>query len=274
MAAQHEFLPMQEIQKVALEILKKVTAICERKNFRYTLAFGTLIGAIRHNGFIPWDDDIDIMMPRQDYEGLLAYLVNNPIEHLKVFNHKYVPKHPLGISRICDMRYKIEEPNFIDADMGIFIDIYPLDGLANTYEGAKKAFLHTEKSRADLLRLISKQSPKLHWQMLFTDFRYLVSAIKLRILGLSYIQQRLEREARSRDFNDYKYVGVPNWNWAQIVFQRDWFNDFMRIRFEDADFNIITQYDAMLREEYGDYMKLPPQEKRVYHHQYIAYKRI
>lgn len=273
MAVQHELLSMGEIQKVALEILKKVTAICEAQNFRYTLAFGTLIGAIRHHGFIPWDDDIDIMMPRQDYEKLLTYLVNNPIEHLKVFNHKYYSKHPLGISRICDMRYKIEESNFIDADMGIFIDLYPLDGLANEYEDAKKAFQYTDKSRADLLRLISKKAPKLHWQMLFTDFRYFASAIKLRMLGLPYIQRKLEKEARSKDFNDYKYVGVPNWNWAQIVFQRDWFDNFVRVRFENAEFNIIMQYDAMLREEYGDYMKLPPPEKRIYHHQYIAYKR-
>lgn len=267
-------LNITEIQNVSLQILKEIATICEQHNFRYTLAFGTLIGAIRHRGFIPWDDDVDIIMPRSDYERFLKYLVNNPVKNLKVFNHKYVRGYPLGISRICDMRYKIEDSNWKqDVDMGIFVDVYPLDGLADTYEEAKKAFSFTDKSRANLLRLIKKDSPKFKFKSLFKDFRFWISEIKLRILGLEYIHSKLEKEARMRPFEKYKFVGVSNWNWAHIVFQRDWFNEFIRVPFEDCEFNIISHYDEMLREEYGDYMQLPPIEKRTYHHQYIAYKR-
>lgn len=266
-------LSMHEIQKISLEILKKIIPVCEANNFRYTLAFGTLIGAIRHQGFIPWDDDIDIMMPRPDYEKFLSYMAEHPIDNLKVFNHKYEPRHPLGISRICDMRYRIFETEFIDSNMGIFVDIYPLDGLANTYEDAKKAFAYTDKSRANLLRLIKEDSRDLQLRFIFTKFRYVVSGIKLHLQGLSHVQRKLEKEARMFSFENCKYVGVPNWNWAHIVFQRDWFNEFQKVPFEDAEFNIITHYDNMLREEYGDYMQLPPAEKRIYHHQYTAYKR-
>ena len=134
-------MKMEDIQRVSLDVLKKIAEVCEREGFRYTLAYGTLIGAIRHKGFIPWDDDIDIQMPRPDYEKFITYMVEHPVENLKVFNHKFVKNYPLGISRIADMRYKIEE-KIIDehCDMGIFVDVYPIDGLANSYEAAQNAY--------------------------------------------------------------------------------------------------------------------------------------
>ena len=87
-------MKIEDIQEVSLNILKQITSVCEREGFRYTLAYGTLIGAVRHKGFIPWDDDIDIQMPRPDYERFLKYMINNPILNLKVFNHKYVKGYP------------------------------------------------------------------------------------------------------------------------------------------------------------------------------------
>lgn len=266
-------LAMHEVQQIALGVLKRIAEVCEREGFRYTLAFGTLIGAIRHHGFIPWDDDIDILMPRPDYENFLTYMVKHPLDNLKVFNHKYVKGYPLGISRICDMRYKIEGAGSDFVDMGIFVDVYPLDGLANTYEEAKQAFCYTDKSRANLLRLMGKTSDSLSLKNFIKNPRYYLSTVKLRIQGLSFIQRKLEKEACQRPFASYSYIGVSNWNWAHIVFQRDWFNEFRRATFENHEFNIITHYDEMLREEYGDYMQLPPEEKRVYHHQYLAYYR-
>lgn len=262
-------LEMKDVQLISLNILKTIAKICEEQGFRYTLGFGTLIGAIRHKGFIPWDDDIDILMPRSDYEKFIKFMTEHPIENIKVFNWKYVNKYPLGISRVCDMRYKIEEKNFMKCDMGIFVDIYPLDGLANTYEEAKKAFYYTDKARANLLRLIKPKNENQN----FFSIRYNISGIILKIKGLKRIHKELEKKARRYSFEECKYVGVPNWNWAQIVFQRDWFNNLIKAQFEDGEFNIISNYDDMLREEYGDYMTLPPVEKRTYHHQYIAYKR-
>ncbi len=268
-------MEMRDVQMVALDILKTIANVCEENNFKYTLAFGTLIGAIRHKGFIPWDDDVDIMMPRNDYEKLLEFLIKNPIDNFKVFNHKYVQDYPLGISRVCDMRYKIEEKSDRkskrNCDMGIFIDIYPLDGLADTYEDAKLAFSYTDKARANLLRIKDQTTPALTFSL--DSLRYMLSGILLKFKGVKGVQKELEKRARRFSFDECKYVGVPNWNWAQIVFQRDWFNEFKRVQFEDGEFNVISNYDAMLREEYGDYMKLPPVEKRIYHHQYIAYKR-
>jgi lipopolysaccharide cholinephosphotransferase len=266
-------LTMPEIQKVSLDILKKITKVCEDNGFRYTLAFGTLIGAVRHKGFIPWDDDIDIQMPRPDYEKFLLYLKNHPIENLKVFYWKYVKNYPLGISRICDMRYIVHEKSFIDCGLGIFVDVYPIDGLGHSYEEAKRAYRITDKSRANLLRLGNAESRNISLKYITKDMRYFLSCIVLRLRGIEFIQRKLEKEARTLSFEECEFVGVPNWNWAHIVFQRDWYNNLVKAPFEDGEFYITKNYDEMLKEEYGDYMQLPPVDRRMYHHGYIAYKR-
>ncbi|RRD02583.1 phosphorylcholine transferase LicD [Prevotella sp. OH937_COT-195] len=266
-------LKIEEIQEVSLRILKRITSVCEEHGFRYTLAFGTLIGAIRHKGFIPWDDDVDILMPRPDYERFILYLTNHPIEDLKVFNWKCVKNYPLGITRICDMRYRVLENNFIDFDHGIFVDVYPVDGLANSYNDAKKAFDRTAKERDELFMSAIKKYREIRLVEFFKNPRLTLSKLRRRILGICYYQRKLEEKVIKYTFEDYKYVGVPNWNWARIVFERDWFNDRVKVPFENDEFYITKHYDKMLREEYGDYMQLPPIEKRVYHHGYIAYRR-
>ncbi len=260
-------LKMEEVQRVSLEILKKITAICESQNLRYTLAYGTLIGAIRHKGFIPWDDDIDIQMPRPDYDCFIDYMIAHPIANLKVFNHRYVKGYPLGISRICDMRYKVIEKNISGLDMGIFVDVYPIDGLGNTYEGAKANYSITDIPRANLLRMNCTKE-------LSHGLRYKLSGLKLKLFGgLPYVQRTLENKAKKYSFENSNYVGIPNWNWIKLVYKRDWYEDFIKWPFEDGTFYISKYYDDILRAEYGDYMQLPPVEKRVYHHGYKAYKR-
>ncbi len=269
-----QLMKMEDIQKVSLGILKRITAVCEREGFRYTLAYGTLIGAIRHKGFIPWDDDIDIQMSRPDYERFLQYMTEHPLDGLKVFNHKYVKGYPLGISRVADMCYKIKEKILSDhCDMGIFVDIYPIDGLANTYEDAKKAYAKTDKPRANLLRIIDKQQRKIHVSQLFTNPRFFCSSIILRLKGLDRIQTELEKAATQKAFGNSLFVGIPNWNWIRLVYKREWYEEFVKAPFEDSEFYISKYYDDILRAEYGDYMQLPPIENRVYHHGYIAYKR-
>ena len=128
-----EALTLQETQQIALEILHTVARICEEQDLRYYLVYGTLIGAVRHHGFIPWDDDVDIMMPRPDHDRLMEYLDDHIGEypHLQVFNRKTCPEYPYMITRISDDRYEIRMENEKPFGMGVFIDIYPYDGLGN-----------------------------------------------------------------------------------------------------------------------------------------------
>ena len=135
----HE-LTIKETQRISLEILHTVAEICEEQHLRYALIYGTLIGAVRHHGYIPWDDDVDIMMPRPDYDKLLVYLKDHIQEypHLQVFNRDECPEYPYMITRISDDRYVIEMANEKPFGMGVFIDIYPYDGLGKTKDEAIK----------------------------------------------------------------------------------------------------------------------------------------
>jgi len=129
---------MREIQLVSLEILHTVATICEEQNFRYSLIYGTLIGAIRHHGYIPWDDDVDIMMPRRDYDQFLEYMKIHRKEYpdLRIFNLDECKEYPYMITRISDDRYIIKMENEKPYGMGVFIDIYPYDGLGTTEKEA------------------------------------------------------------------------------------------------------------------------------------------
>ena len=103
-------LSVKESQDISLEILKVIADICDKNSLRYSLIYGTLLGAIRHNGFIPWDDDVDIMMPRPDYEKLLKYLKMHisDYDYLRVFNREECKEYPYILTRVSDDRYFIE----------------------------------------------------------------------------------------------------------------------------------------------------------------------
>ena len=106
-------LTIKETQQISLEILHTVAEICEEQQIRYALIYGTLIGAVRHHGYIPWDDDVDIMMPRPDYERFLEYMKQHVSNYpnLRVFNREECPEYPYMITRISDDRYRIRMEN-------------------------------------------------------------------------------------------------------------------------------------------------------------------
>ena len=133
-------LSMRENQLEALKILKDVCTICEENKFEYYLAWGTLLGAVRHQGFIPWDDDIDIMMPRPDYERFLEYCRTHE-EQMKPYQLIHIStnaEYVYVLARVTNTEYKAEYLGVREYGLGTFIDVYPLDGLGETYQVACK----------------------------------------------------------------------------------------------------------------------------------------
>ena len=126
-------MSIEEIHEVTLAILKKIDAIAEEIGIRYFMAYGSLIGVVRHRGFIPWDDDLDMMMIREDYEKFLAYFEEHEQELVpyKIFNNRNNAGYPHMITRVCNVEYPIEVDNEIPCGMGVFVDIYPIDPMGN-----------------------------------------------------------------------------------------------------------------------------------------------
>lgn len=270
-------LTIPQTQAIALEILHTVADICENQGLRYALIYGTLIGAVRHHGFIPWDDDVDIMMPRPDYDRLLAYLEKNieKYPHLKVFNRDTCAAYPYMITRISDDRYEIKMENEKPYGMGVFIDIYPYDGLGTTKEEAVRYGL-----KGDRLSSLCYQASRDHFAMETTTstLRKLVKFpvyLLSKLCGKDFFQNKLEKLARVKDYDHSEYVGCVIWlSWGEKdIFPRKWFDETVLMPFDKYQFRVPKYYDEVLRHEYGDYMQLPPEEDRIGHHFYTAYEK-
>lgn len=268
-------LSIKETQQVSLEILKVIADICEEQNFRYALIYGTLIGAVRHHGFIPWDDDVDIMMPRPDYERFLKYFKANQHKypHLKLFNRQECENYPYMISRLSDSRYEIIMENEEPYGIGVFVDIYPYDGLGNTKKEALKYGL-----KGDHLSSLCYQSTRKHFSIETTSspIRKLVKFpvfVVSKAIGKNYFQDKLEKLAAVKNYDDSKYVGCVTWlSWGEKdIFLKKWFDETLIVKFDKYKFRIPKYYDKILSHEYGDYMQLPPKEERIGHHFYKAY---
>lgn len=270
-------LSIDETQKVSLNILKQVAEICERRNLRYCLIYGTLIGAIRHKGFIPWDDDLDIMMPRPDYEKFILYFKahQNEYQNLVLFTPEECKEYPYMISRISDSRYKIRMENENDYGMGVFIDIYPFDGLGDSKDEALRF-----GKKGDILSSLCYQATRKHYARENTKslFRRLIKypIYKIsKIIGKDYFQMRLSSLANKKEYFDSKYVGCVVWlsGGEKDIFLREWFDETIFWPFEGGLFRIPKHYDQILKHIYGNYMQFPPKEEQIGHHFYKVYEK-
>ncbi|MCC4490572.1 LicD family protein [Limosilactobacillus reuteri] len=265
-------LDTKRSQEVSLKILKIVTDVCEKLNLNYYLMYGTLIGAVRHKGFIPWDDDIDIMMPRKDHDILVNYFFSNPtaLRGLELFTPYNNKKYPYMITRISNPNFKILIQNEELYGMGVFIDIYPFDGLGNNLGEA----LRIEK-KGDRLSSLCYLSTRKHFAKENTKgtMKNIVKFpifLLAKIIGKNYFQRRLNK-LKNYSFDNSKYVCCTIWasGGRKDIFKSEWFKNFTYAQFEDYKFRIPIDYDDVLKHVYGDYMKLPDSTKRIGHHFYV-----
>ncbi len=270
-------LSLDEIKKVSLDILIEISKICDTQGIKYFLAYGTLIGAIRHNGFIPWDDDVDIMLPRNDYNCLTQYFIENEKElyPLKLFSTSVNKKYPYVINRICNVEYVINTDNEEDCGMGIFVDLYPLDGMGNDYSKAKM-----KKIRANIYSSLCFLSTRIKYKRSFTKGKikqvlkepaFMIS----HLFGKDFFVNKLKKIQEKTEYKDSKYVGNLVWSTYMLkdIYMRKWFRTSVDVEFEGHFVKAPIGYHEYLTSIYGDYMMLPPQNERYAHHFYEAYKK-
>lgn len=269
-----KILNIREIQNASLEILKCIGTFCDTHDIFYVLTYGTLLGAVRHKGFIPWDDDIDIMMPRPDYDRFVnLFCRENRYSHLVLFNQGTNKKYPYGITRVCDMKYRIHTVNEKDCGMGLFVDIYPLDGLGMSYEEGLRLM---EKSHAICDKILLLTRKKLYCPQLPNmekQIEYISNKIRYMVRGKKYYFDQLNSIVMQNKYEDSLFVGCAIWTFDPIkeIYNRALFKERIKVQFEDSSFYIPKAYDDILKITYGNYMELPPLEQRVYHHGYVAY---
>ena len=270
-------IEIEEVKKLELDILDFFAKLCKENGLTYFLAGGTLLGAIRHQGFIPWDDDIDVMMPRRDYEKLKEVF---PVHDYYTFLH-YTNTHnyPKAFGTINDSRtYKPERRIRKKCHLiGINIDIFPIDSLPDDKkeihlffneisEMARKNFCITYSyGKSDSLLLTLKRN----FGILL--YRFMES------IGLTSVDKMVKKySALAQRYNDKgtKMCAVTCsyiYGEREVNVKSDYY-PVSKTFFEGKEYCIPANYDAYLRGLYGDYMKLPPKEKQVPHHDACFWK--
>ena len=268
-------LTLEQVHKESLEILKKIMSICDALEINYFLAFGSLIGAVRHQGFIPWDDDLDLVMLRPEYDKFLQYCTEHEKElfPFKLMGRHNTPGYPYTICRFCDLRYQMVSQELPDAGMGMFIDIYPFDGAGAEQDDA---FKKTGKKRKFYLGCLFCALRKRYHSSskgLLGDLLKFPGYCFARIMGADFFLDRLEKLKDTFRLEDSKYVVCMVWDWPIKVKEKKHFEEFTYLPFEGLQVKVPKEYDAVLRASYGDYMQLPPAEQRVPSHEYQLYRK-
>ena len=267
----------REIQMVSLDILKDVHEFCEENNIKYTLQGGTLLGAIRHKGFIPWDDDIDIAMPRPDYDKFI-HTYNNESGRYKLFSREIQElkdKVFMSYARVCDMESTLvdcKKSPWTTIPTGVWIDIFPLDGIEDSIvQGEKRVNKHY-----NLWKLCIKK------RTLLVSYSSCTSIHEKAILFLKHVIYRfipndifekhikLCREIPFGSTKHYCMYAFPGYK-IRERHSIDVLDKVQLESFEDVYFYIMRGYKEALQEKFGDYMKLPPMELRVPGHGFFTY---
>ena len=257
-------MTVKDIQMVSLDIMKDIHDFCVENSIKYSLQGGTLLGAIRHHGFIPWDDDIDIVMPRLDYERFCKTYKSKKGYQLvsRHNNESYVI-----FARICEMEktlVKCEVP-WTNISTGVFVDIFPLDGAEDDYEMAA--------ARMTQIKELFQKSLRVRGRFLkWADVHGVKEKMKLIAKRIVYQHSKVFEEYEKRCL-EIPY-GSTN-HYCNIAYLEYGMKEYHRTavleecvlhQFEDSQFYIMKGYDEALHEKFGDYMKLPPVEQRVTKH--------
>ena len=251
----------EEIQNIQLDIMKAVHAFCIDNGLRYTLAYGSMLGAVRHKGFIPWNDDIDISMLREDYEKFISTFQH---EYLKVYDFRKDADFDYPYAKVIDTRTVMEE-NVCMKNFGVDIDIFPLDDMFDDKQECE-AFLNSMKpvKKKYRLKLLKPSFKNVWWK------RLLIRASKVLVMkySLKDLSSRMTDMISSINNPSSKYVGVlaSNSFSSNCIMPRDWFLEYEMVPFCDMEFMCIKNTDEYLTLQYGDYMQLPPVEKRTSPH--------
>ena len=265
---------IERLHQIDIEIVKEVVKICDKHNLLYYMIGGTMLGAIRHKGFIPWDDDVDLGMPREDYEEFLRIASKELPDYLKIVNYRTDPKYQYYITRVLDTNTKVIEERIGNDSKYTHasIDIYPIDGTPNNVLFRKIYFFRVLSHRA-LMSLCYKDSidRKRKRGLIEKAFLWIMEHIPVEKFTTPYKQKcKIDRLMRKQDVKRSKYIGniMGAYRTREIV-PKEFYGKGKFYQFEDIQLRGLAMYDEYLKHTYGNYMELPPEDKRKTHFKII-----
>lgn len=255
-----------------LNILKKFINICNTHHLRYYCCAGTAIGAVRHHGIIPWDDDIDVIMPRPDYDQLIEIAQNEDFgdyELVTPYNNKH---YPLYFSKLVNRKTTLIEEKERPCVIGLYIDIFPLDATDDDEEKAKSLQRKYVKIVNQLNAISTRNTFGEYLSLLASKQTWGRFAIKtvgyfFRSKIRFYLIRQMDEISHLYDFDKAKNVQVYTGSYHEReIFPKEWLGNGKEFQFEDTIVLLPIEADKYLRHFFGDYMKYPPVEQRVEKH--------
>ena len=260
-------ISIEEQKAIQLDMLKDIHSFCVSSNIRYSLAFGSLLGAVRHRGYIPWDDDIDIMMSRDNYNRFVRSYGNSTY---KIADMSVNPDYGLPFAKVEDSRTIMEEYVEGVASYGIYIDIFPVDCIPDKlYE---RKFYYWMKDFWNILYNL-KTTRVANARSIFKNFILVIGHILLSFFSKRFLARRMSGMASKYAGMNTSYVGIvaPADSRIEEAIPSIYFEEYVELPFENINVMSIKEFDKYLNAAYGDYMQLPPIEQRISHHEYVAY---
>lgn len=244
---------LSALQKAELEILKAFISVCEKNGLRYYLLEGTCLGAVRHGGVIPWDDDIDVGLPRKDYEKLMEAAQKDLPDYYFLQNFKTDPQYPNCFAKIRDSRTTFIESSIKDLKInhGIYIDVFPLDFYP---AGSGRIF----KLRA----LLFKASSSGAFSSASLKIRFLRCISRVFYPGIKTAQLKYDAYLKALPESDKMTNVFSAWGDREIV-PASWYGEGAKLSFNGIEATVPAEYKKYLTKIYGDYMTPPPPEKRI-----------
>ncbi len=257
----------EELKSLQIDILKAVDAFCIKNSIHYWMDCGTLLGAVRHGGYIPWDDDIDIGMLREDYDRFIeSFNKENDRYRFKCLENSPDFLYPSG--KVLDTKTVLYEPDRNGQKISVNIDVFVYDLAPSNPKKCESMY-----NKRDFLRKMQRQRVE-NYKIKGNPLKVIggnLTRLFVRMFPRNYFVNKMVKN--SKKYKDAKnFTAVGNFtSYARIYCPKELVNRAIRLKFEDCEFNAPIGYDDWLKAFYKDYMKLPPEEKRVPHHSFEAY---
>jgi len=258
---------LEELKKIQLDILREVAKFCDKNDIRYYLCGGTLLGAIRHKGYIPWDDDIDIAIPRKDYEKFIK-LFNDENRNLYVISCEVNNKYPSVFAKVYNTKIiLVEYTNMPYENHCVNIDIFPIDNMSDNIKLYKRQYQMIQFYRnICILKAIKSKKGRIFYK----EIILFLGRNIFKFISFNKLARKINQIAQKYNSDETDFVARTGSQYKMRL-PRSIFDEQIEVEFEKEHFKAPVGYHEYLTILYGDYMKLPPIDKQKTHHNFEAY---